>query len=308
MKVKALLSFCFYCRYYRDLFAGGLMLFFLSLNLYAETKQEKLPVTKGLFLDLDANHGVELEDENRVKAWHNQVKGNAAAVFVKQDEGRQQAGSGRPTLKKEVKEIGAKRTLIFEEQELINHDEDAFDHLMTGSGYTWFSIMSVYKQNKGKKDVNSFFGNLRNGPPYDGFWGNLMDNNRVWMGSRNGLPGKKKKSLWDPKMNPLVATTDPLEEKRYYLIMGRMGAGQGRVTLELFINDTKPVDKKQVPINPKANPSKMAIGQERDATNHPGFESFHGEIARFLIYERPLSYEELAEVSHALLKHYQIQK
>ena len=47
-----------------------------------------------------------------------------------------------------------------------------------------------------------------------------------------------------------------------------------------------------VPVNPKANPSKMAVGQERDATNHPGKESFHGEIARFLIFERPLSDKE----------------
>jgi 7,8-dihydropterin-6-yl-methyl-4-(beta-D-ribofuranosyl)aminobenzene 5'-phosphate synthase len=26
-------------------------------------------------------------------------------------------------------------TLVFRRQELVNHDEDAFDHLLTGSGY-----------------------------------------------------------------------------------------------------------------------------------------------------------------------------
>ncbi|CAA6677558.1 MULTISPECIES: ThuA domain-containing protein [unclassified Lentimonas] len=279
-----------------------------------------LPVNDGLFLDLDANLAVDFEDENRVKAWHNQVQGTAADVFVKRDKGRKIAGSGRPTLKTDVAEIGGNNTLIFEEQELINMDEDAFDHLVTGSGYTWFSVMSVYKQNVGKKDVNSFFGNLRNGNPYDGFWGNVMDDNIVWMGTRNGFPskGKKKKGkknsngrgtpgLWDDQLNPCVQTQEPLEENRYYLVMGRMGAGTEVVDLELFINSAEAVDRKTVPVNPNANASMMAVGQERDATNHPGFESFHGEIARFLIFERPLSDAELTEMVRYLTELYEIQ-
>ncbi|MEP4079449.1 ThuA domain-containing protein [Haloferula sp.] len=267
-----------------------------------------LPVNKGLFLDLDANLEVEVEDGDRVKAWHNQVSGNAADVFVKQDEGRKRAGSGRPTLKKSVSEIGGNSTLIFEEQELINMDEDAFDHMVTGSGYTWFSVMSVYKQRVGKKDVNSFFGNLKNGPHYEGFWGNLMDDNRVWMGTRNGKPAKGKPTLWHKELNPCVVTPEPLTEHRYYLVMGRMGAGQELVDLELFINSTTPVDSKPVPVNPKANPSKMAVGQERDAVNHPGKESFHGEISRLLIYERPLSDDELEQMTRHLSDSYQIQQ
>lgn len=284
-----------------------------STTAEEQAKTIELPVSKGLFLDLDANAGVELEDENRVKAWRNQIKGNNADIFVKQDKGRKVPGSGRPTLKKNVAAIGGGSTLVFEEQELINMDEDAFDHMLTGSGYTWLSVMSVTKQNVGKKDVNSFFGNLRNGPPYDGFWGNLMDDNRVWMGSRNGIApktvkGKKKPkpTLWDKKLNPCVATAAPLEENRYYLIMGRMGAGQKVVNLDLFVNSVKPVDTKIVPVNPMANPSKMAIGQERDATQHPGKESFHGEIARFLIYERPLSQEEITSMIKHLAKTYQL--
>lgn len=275
----------------------------------------KLPVSEGLFLDLDANAGVELEDGNRVKAWHNQVGGNAADVFVKQDAGRKVPGSGRPTLKTKVAEIGGNNTLIFEEQELINMDEDAFDHMVTGSGYTWFSVMSVYKQHVGKKDVNSFFGNLRNGPPYDGFWGNFMDDNIVWMGTRNGFPskGKKKKNsngrgtpgLWDDELNPCVQTQEPLVENKYYLVIGRMGAGTEVVDLELFINSATPVDRKSVPVNPQANASMMAVGQERDATNHPGKESFHGEIARFLVYERPLNDAELSDMVRYLVGHYQ---
>ena len=288
----------------------------LALPLLADQPKTspKLPVQKGLFLDLNANHGVETEDGNHIHTWRNQITDNKADLFVKQDKGRKVAGSGRPTLKKEVAAIGGHNTIVFAEQELINMDEDAFDHMVTGSGYTWFSIMSVDKQNVGKKDVNSFFGNLRNGNPYEGFWGNLMDDNRVWMGTRNGLRSqakktkekRKKPNLWDEKLNPLVVTPQPLSEKRYYLIMGRMGAGKNIVNLELFVNSPEPVDKKTVPVNPKANPSKMAIGQERDATNHPGLESFHGEIARFLIYDRPLSDEELLNNIQNLTQLYQI--
>ena len=267
--------------------------------------ESKLPIMQGLFLDLDANAGVEVEEGNRVQAWHNQVRGNGADVFIKRDEGRKVAGSGRPSLKKNVTALGGKHTLVFEEQELINMDEDAFDAMVTGKGYTWFSVMCVYKQNPGKKDVNSFFGNLRNGNPYEGFWGNLMDDNRVWMGTRNGEKAKKgARQLWHPTKNPLVVSPNPLIEKKYYLIMGRMGDGPGVVDLELFVNSVVPVDRKTVPVNATANPSKMAIGQERDAINHPGFESFHGEIARFLIFDRPLSDEELSVTRDFLVEQY----
>ena len=268
--------------------------------------ENELPVSKGLMLDLDADKGVEVEDGNRVKAWHNQVKGNAADVFVKRDKGRKVAGSGRPTLVKKVEKIGGHNTLAFDRQELINMDEDVFDKLLTGKGYTWVSVMSIGKQKKGKKDVNSFFGNLKNGTNYEGFWGCLDDDYRVWMGSR-GWPAAKKgrQKLWNEK-NPKVFSPTPLTIDKYYLVMGRMGSGQGMVNLDLFVNSTTAVDTQKVPVNPKANSSLMAIGQERDATNHPGHESFVGEISRFLIFDRPLSAEELQNLSQYLIKKYQI--
>ena len=267
-----------------------------------------LPVSDGLVLDLDGDKGVQLEEGgSKVNAWKNQVANTPADVFVKQDKGRKVAGSGMPQWKQNVARIGGHSTLVFREQELVNMDEDAFDHLITGNGYTWIAVMSRYKQILGKKDVNSFFGNLRNGQNYEGFWGNLMDDNRVWLGTRNGIRvGKGKPKLWDEKMNPQVISPAPLDIDRYYLIMGRMGAGQGTVDLDLYVNSVNPVDSKTVPVNPKANPSKMAVGQERDATNHPGKESFSGEIARFLIYERPLADEELKTMIAHLAKTYSL--
>lgn len=138
-----------------------------------------------------------------------------------------------------------------------------------------------------------------------------MDDNRLWMGSRNGVLNKKdkkkKRSLWDPETNPHVVSPEPLKENQYYVLAGRMGSGQGKVALDLFINSANAVDSKLVPVNPKANSSKLVIGQERDATNHPGKESFSGEIARILIYERPLSDNELKNVIESFIKKYKIQ-
>ena len=296
---------------------------FLVLSVFAvggtapaadTSEMRNVPVTKGLLLDLDADKGVEIEDGDRVSAWHNQVSGTDADVFVKRDEGREEKGSGRPTLKLDVPELNGRNSLMFDRQELVNMNEDAFDHLITGSGYTWFAVISVEKQAKGKKDVNSFFGNLRNGPPFEGFWGNLMDDNRVWMGTRNGVVGEKRTKggkgkkvrpqLWDEKLNPQVVSKEALETGKYYLVMGRMGAGTETVPLDLYVGSLDPVDSKVVPVNPEANPSKMAVGQERDATNHPGHESYIGEMSRLLIFERPLSDEELAGVATFLKDSY----
>jgi hypothetical protein len=111
-----------------------------------DTMAQAQIATKGLILDLNADKGVEVEDEDRVVKWTNQVTSFPATEFLKRDEGRKEPGSGRPTLKKSVAAIGGHNTLVFRRQELVNHDEDAFDHLLTGSGYTWIAVVSVYEQ------------------------------------------------------------------------------------------------------------------------------------------------------------------
>lgn len=260
-----------------------------------------IPIGKGLILDLNADVGVQTEDSARIVKWQNMVNNFPAQNFKSRDKGRETPGSGRPTLRKDVREIGGHNTLIFHRQELINHEEDAFDHLTTGHGYTWLIVISPYKQVVRLEDVNSFFGNLRNSAKYEGFWGGFTDNNRVWIGSRNGITFGR----WD-KNNPKVLASQSLETGKYYLLMGRMGSGTGEVSIELFINNLKPLAVKSFPVNPEANPSKMAIGQERDAVNHPGRESFDGEIARFLLYERPLSNQEMKKMKKAIMKEYKI--
>ncbi len=235
----------------------------------------------GLMVDLDASKGVTLDAEGRATAWTNQAGPEALRNFVGQPKGRPDAVSGLPT---KVKEYHA---LAFRQQELVCHDESALDGLIRGDGCTWIAVIKVYPQRVGLKDVNSFFGNLRNGQKYEGIWGCLDDDNTVWWGARNGLTFGR----FDANNPKLVGPK--LQEGRFHVLAGRLGAGQGEVLAEFFVNDLKPCATARFPVNPQADSSKLAIGQERDAIQHPGKESFDGEISRFLLWNRPLTDAEL---------------
>ena len=280
------------------------VVFVMALTGTARVRAKSQPkakidiVRKGLILDLNADRGIKMVN-GLVSSWKNQVDFQAGTFIATRDASHKN-GTGHPKLKEKVTAIGGHNTVVFRRQELINSNEDAFDHLITGSGYTWFVVMSVYSQVSGLKDVNTFFGNLRNGGKYEGFWAGLKDDNTLWMGSRNGITFGR----WDDN-NPQVIGPK-LQKNRYYVIAGRMGAGTGKVAIELFINGTKPVASKPFPVNPKANSSKMAIGQERDATNHPGHESFDGELARLLMWDRPLSNREFEKTLSSLKKTYML--
>ena len=262
-------------------------------------QQIQLPAD-GLILDLDAERGVTIEDGDRVSLWQNQVARFVARDFVKRDEGRKEAGSGRPTLRKDIKELNGHSALVFRGQELACMNEDAFDDLTRGGGCTWLAVLSAHDQQVGLKDVNSIFGNLKNGGNFEGLWANFTDDNIAWWGARNGVTfgrfDKNNPQLLGPKF----------EKGKFYVVAGRMAAGTGNVKLELFVNTATPVSSAEIPVNTKANPSKLAIGQERDAINHPGHESFDGEIARFQIYARPLDEAELKSKMCELRERYGI--
>ena len=269
-----------------------LVLPFVLLLAATHAEESALPA-QGLILDLDAGKGVTLEDGDHVSKWVSEVPGKRFE-FVKQDEGRKEPGSGRPTLRPKVATLGDKPALVFLQQELVCPDEEAFDSLSTGKGHTWATVIAVHSQRVGEKDVNSFFGNLRNGEKYEGFWGCVTDDNRPWYGVRNGLTFGR----FDTNNPQLIAPA--LEPGTFHLLIGRMQAGSGSVRLDFFIDSEKPVATASIPVRPEANPSRLVIGQERDAINHPGKESFDGEIARFLIWDRPLDDAELAKTFAAL--------
>jgi hypothetical protein len=292
---------------YNNLMKTRRLIHFFALiltGIVTQTVNAAPPIlpTKGLLLDLNASKGLKLENVDKVISWANQAPGDTARLFIKQDQGRKVKGSGRPTLKKNIKALNGESTLVFKQQELVNMEEDAFDHLTTGKGYTWITVMAVNKQRVGVKDVNSFFGNLKNGGKYEGLWGCLNDDNTLWMGERNGLTFGR----FDVNNTRLLGPK--LKVMKYHIIAGRMQAGTGTVKNELFVDSAKPVATGEFPVTQDANPSKMTIGQERDAIEHPGYESFDGEISRFLIYQRPLTDEELREAIRHLALHYGLEK
>lgn len=264
----------------------------------------------GLLLDLDADQGVTTEEGDRVIRWTNQVQDAVAKDFEPHDYGLRlhKPGSGRPLLKKACTDLNGHNAISFQEDELINEEEDAFDFLLKGSGYTWLTVIKPYQtaDPNGKtefglyrlKDVNSFMGNLRNGGRYEGLWGCFDDDLTVWCGSRSGVSfgrfDENNPKLSGPKLEP----------DQFYIIGARMGAGVDTVEIELFVDSPKAVARIDYPVSQASNPSKLAIGTERDATNHPGSESFDGAIARLLIYERPLSDQELNGLMQSLKKTY----
>lgn len=245
---------------------------------------------ENLLVDLDARVGLTVDAQGRVTKWVNQAGPAEARDFVGQDQGRKVPGSGLPTAPKDATEgVG------FAAQELVCHEEKALDGVVRGDGCTWIAVLRPAVQAKGGlKDVNSFFGNLRNGAKYEGLWGCLDDDNTVWWGARNGLTFGR----FDVN-NPKVAGPK-LAAGKWVVVAGRLGAGTGEVSAELFIDQPKAVATAKFPVNPKADASKLCIGQERDAINHPGFESFDGSIRRFLLWNRPLTDEELQQALTAV--------
>jgi len=257
-----------------------LLVFFSCLGLAAV----ELP-RAGLMVELDAAKGVTLDAAGRATAWTNQAGPEMLRAFVGQPKGRVEPASGLPAPAK-----GSRPSLSFRQQELVCDDEAALDGLIRGDGCTWVAVIKVYPQRVGLKDVNSFFGNLRNGKMYEGIWGCLDDDNTVWWGARNGLSFGR----FDVNNPKLVGPK--LAEGRFHVLAGRLGAGTGEVLAEFFVNEPRPCATARFPVNPQADSSKLAIGQERDAIQHPGRESFDGEIARFLLWNRPLSDQELKTV------------
>lgn len=261
----------------------------------------------GLVVDLDADKGV-LRETNPEIAGEGHKEGEVAVWANQADEAKLNEFTnfrpgGRPSLRTNIAEIGGRSAIVFAEDELINGDEDALDHLTTGSGYTWAFVLAAHAQQPTRApyhNVNAFFGNLKNGPEFEGFWAGLHDDNTLFIGSRNSLSFGR----WNGD-NPKVVGPK-LDVGRFYVIAGRMQSGRGAVLVELFVNDSEPVAVETFVVVPSADPSKLAIGQERDATNHPGKESFNGEIARALIWERPLTNDELSAVVDSLKSGYKI--
>ena len=126
----------------------------------------------------------------------------------------------------------------------------------------------------------------------------LDDDNALWMGSRNGVTFGRYDAN-DPKI-----IGPRLQRNQWYIVAGRMGSGLGAVPLEVLVDSANVAGAGVFPVNPNARSSRLSVGQERDAINHPGEESFDGELARVLLYNRPLTNDELGNTINALKRIY----
>lgn len=268
----------------------------------AEAIPQKLPIYTGLVVELNADTLVCTNKQGEVLSWTNTVSSSAIQAFEPSDEGVRSSkpGSGRPQLISDTQRLNGHLAIAFREDELINQEEDALDHLLTGNGYTWVVVLrpfltqdpdstTEFGQDR-LRDVNTFMGNLRNSDKYEGFWGNLEDDLTVWCGSRSGVTFGR----FDDN-NPKVSGPK-IDTSSYHIIAARMGAGVDTVSIELYVDNGQAAASGSYPVSTATNPSKLAIGTERDATNHPGAESFDGAITRLMIYERPLEDAELQQL------------
>jgi len=264
----------------------------MSASTVFSSSADELP-PDGLLIDLDAERGVTLE-RGYVATWVS-TAGGSRRIF----EGRRV--EGRPTVSRPSPALRGHRALTFVKQELVLYDDALLRSLTTGSGYTWLAVLRLGIQQPGwamrERDLNAVFGNLRNGPQFEGFWAGVNEDGTLWAGARNG----RSFGRWNADNPQLLGPR--LQVGRFYLIAGRLGAGTGTVMADLFVHDGC-VARAPFLVNEEAQPSRLAIGQERDATDHPGKESFIGEIARFTLWGRPLSDTDLVGAVAGLAQRY----
>lgn len=292
-----------------------------------------------LVLDLDAEKDVVKDQSNRVLSWKNQRTFKGVDYFVEQDALRNEivanpsrkkwwyqaprdehgvkddtvpTASGKPLLIENIPELNGHSAIEFRHDELQNDDADAFDGFHTTQGYTWFVVIKVeadqlHDTTSQKGTPNAFFGTIQSsgdpdfeGKYFSGFWGGVWEDYRIWGGSRNGL-SMKGVALDTPRVGGDV-------NHGWNIIAFRQGAGQDgdTVKLELFVNDMGTVansmDYKISTL--QAGCGALTIGQERNAKNHMGTEAFRGQMARFLIYKKPLSSSEMKDAYACLYDMY----
>ncbi|WP_020533179.1 hypothetical protein [Flexithrix dorotheae] len=290
-----------------------LYILIILFHLYGckQWQEHRLDITEGLLLDLNADAEVKVVSDSLVISWRNQVSNAASKDYIYTDAGRTIPGSGRPLLNKNAEGLNGHSSIIFREDELINDNDNAFHGLITGKGYTWMVIIKPYKQERGGGNYpQAFFGCLRNSAPpqneegqFAGFWGSFYIDGKVWMSSRSGEGEFSRGGYTTPEV---VGPYLPIN--KWYIVSGRQAAGGPGTTvdLELFVDDpSKPIATGKYPVS-SWEPSRMAIGTERNAINHQGGESFDGELARILIYDRPVSSQEMEAIFNYLKLEYGI--
>lgn len=294
----------------------------------------------GLLCDLDAAAGVHKDANNLVFRWENQAvaANHPGRNFIERIYPDRPSPAGRPTFK--ANQLNGRPSLAFwgnpangviTGDDLINMDgPDVYDHLIQGAGYTWIAVIKPYKQysiingDDPGRDINILFGNLKNGDngvcQFCGMWAGISTSNDrpgfFWAGNRGdddffaGPPYENQPysnnhtGHYRTDGNPHVHA-GKMDENKWGVVGARMGSGSGDVWIETFMGKSNAILAKKpwrvyAKYGPEEDADMMAIGTERDAANHVGLESYDGEFARFLIWERPLNDLELQQALNAV--------
>ena len=231
-------------------------------------------VTMGLIQDLNADVGV--TGTSPVTAWANQGSLGAAGNVSST------GGIGSVTLLSGV--AGTHNALRFVSGSLLGTDASSYDSLANGSGFTWFAVIDA---DPAVGSPNSIWGTLTDGGlPYSGTTGGSVYGNRGMIRYRSSVG-----------TDTVVQGITDLSAGGYNILVGRLAAGTGNQTAEIFV-DSATADSLPavIDIDGATDSEVLVVGYERPS----GGEGFEGDLARLLIYNRPLSDAELTDTGLAL--------
>ena len=232
-------------------------------------------VTDGLILDLDPDVGIS-ESGGSITSWANQATAGGDDVATTRGTPTLVAGPDGHSAVRLDEAGGAK-------DRMSGSDENAFDGIMQGAGHTWFAVVRPTSgANGGSK--NAIFGTLTNQSNFSGLVAHASGPTPAYM-------------LRLESGNDIFTTgSSNLEDGEWHIVAGRLSAGTGPQTAEIFTDGPSPEASSPVSISGSTPSDVLTLGAERSL----GSENFVGDIARILIYERPLDETELNGVGATL--------
>jgi hypothetical protein len=162
----------------------------------------------------------------------------------------------------------------------------AFDGLLQGNGHTWFAIVKAGAQNN--NDKNAIFGNLVSGSPFSGIIAHVAN---------SGGGGATGNYILRPSTadNAARGATN-INDGGFHIISGTLSAGVGTQRQELYIGGGAAEATNILNILNTTDSGPLTIGAERVG----GGEHIDADIARILIYDRPLSIAEMNQTGNRL--------
>lgn len=231
-------------------------------------------VTAGLIEDLDADVGAS------ATAWVNQVSGGDDVAL----------SAGTVTLVGNA--VNGHAAMSFPGSARMSGDStSAFASLVGGNGFTWFVVVqSGVQRMTGALDKNQVFGTIRTNGVNGGLTAGVDRASHPYAMAR------------PQNMDNLAQSTVDISGT-WAIFAGTLEAGSGARTVAVRVNGSaiSAMTGATVPASP-APTGALAIGAEHTG----GTEFWTGQVARILIYDRPLTALELSETGRALAARYAI--